>query len=66
MTEVSRMLHEYSEYIRAATEYEILVNEGPYLKVKNRDLYELPLEDKYYFLRKRTEPNEVKITKDAS
>jgi len=64
LTEASRMLHEYSEFIRTATEFKIQYGKGPYLKVKNRDLYEIPLEDRYYFLRKRTEPNEVKITED--
>jgi len=65
LTEMNRMLHEYSEYIKLATEFEIHAKEGPFIKKIFKDLYEIPQEIRSFFIRKKAEPNEVKIIEQA-
>ena len=65
LTEMGRMLHEYSEFISTATEFKIFsmkkqANPNP----KVLDSFSIDFDEKLYFLRKRKEPNEVKITKE--
>jgi len=63
MAELYRLLHGYGEYIDAYTQFSMRYAEKSKTNANTSDSFDFPCKN-YFYLRKRTEPNEERITEE--